>query len=203
MTAPIPRILLSVGTSRKSPWDALFGIAVGQEGLFSAAQAKDARCSQQLLGRYLATGKIERVRRAVYRIVHFPRGENEDLIALWLWSKNEGVFSHETALFLHQLSDALPTRAHLTLPGAWTRREVKLPPRTIVSYSDLPDEDRAWHGPVPVTTVRRTLADCLHANVPAELVAQASAQAAARGLIAPAEVLTAPSIGLWRHRAPS
>lgn len=185
----------------KSPWDALFRIAVTQEGLFSAAQAKEAGCSQQLLGRYLATGKIERVRRAIYRIVHFPRSENEDLLVLWLWSKNEGVFSHETALFLHQLSDALPMRAHLTLPKAWARREVKLPPQMDVSYDDVPDEDRTWHGPVPVTTVRRTLADCLHANVSAELVAQASAQAAERGLITPAEVLTTPMIGLWRFRS--
>src|SRR5882762_1274916 len=112
-----------MGTSKTSPWKALFGIAVGQEGLFSAAQAKEAGCSQQLLGRYLATGKIERTHRAIYRIVLFPRGENEDLISVWLWSKNEGVFSHETALFLHQLSDALPTRAHLTLPRAWARSE--------------------------------------------------------------------------------
>jgi predicted transcriptional regulator of viral defense system len=187
--------------TRSSPWDSLFRIAEAQEGFFNATQAKEAGCSQQLLGRYLASGKVERVQRAIYRIVHFPRGENEDLIALWLWSKNEGVFSHETALFLHQLSDALPTRAHLTLPQAWARRVVKPPPRVILSYSDLPDEDRAWHGPVPVTAVRRTLADCLHAGVSAELVAQASAEAAERGLISPAEVLTAPSIGLWRHRA--
>jgi predicted transcriptional regulator of viral defense system len=188
-----------MGTS-KSPWDALFRIAVTQEGIFSAAQAKESGCSQQLLGRYLATGKIERVHRAIYRIVHFPRGENEDLLVLWLWSKNEGVFSHETALFLHQLSDALPTRAHLTLPRAWARREVKLPPRMDVFYDEVPEEDRTWHGPVPITAVRRTLADCLHANVSAELVAQASMEAAERGLITPAEVLATPAIGLWRFR---
>jgi len=187
--------------TRKGPWDALFAIAVIQEGLFSAAQAKEAGCSQQLLGRYLATGKVERVTRALYRIVHFPRGESEDLLALWLWSKQEGVFSHETALFLHQLSDALPSVAHLTLPTKWLRRVVKRPGRLIVFYDDLSAEDRAWHGPVPVTSVRRTLADCLHANVSADLVAQASMHAAGRGLINSAEVLTAPAIGLWRHRA--
>lgn len=187
--------------SRKSPWNDLFSVAVHQEGLFNASQAKEAGCSQQLLGRYLATGKVERVRRAIYRVVHFPRGENEDLVALWLWSRNEGVFSHETALFLHQLSNALPTRAHLTLPKAWAERQVSLPERLLVSYGDVSDEDRTWHGPVPMTSVRRTLADCLHADVSAELIAQASAQAAERGLIAPAEVLTAPTIGFWRHRA--
>lgn len=183
---------------KKSPWGALFGVAVGQEGLFSAAQAKAAGCSQQLLHRYLTTGKIERVQRALYRITYFPRGENEDLLALWLWSRNEGVFSHETALFLHELSDTLPTRAHVTLPPAWRRRDVHLPPRVVVFYADVPDTERTWHGPVPVTTVRRTLADCLHANVSAELVAQASIQAAARGLIATSEALTEPAVALWR-----
>lgn len=192
---------MAASKPRTSPWTALFDIAVVQEGFFSAAQAKQAGCSQQLIGRYLATGKVERVQRALYRVVHFPRGENEDLIALWLWTKNQGVFSHETALFLHELSDALPGRAHMTVPEQWRRREVKLPPRLTIYYDEIPPADRAWHGPVPVTSVRRTIADCLHANVSAELVAQASVQAAARGLIAPAEVLTAPTIGLWRHKA--
>lgn len=57
-----------------------------------------------------------RVRRGVYRLVHFPAGDHEDLTAVWLWSQHEGVFSHETALALHDLSDVLPSRAHLTLP---------------------------------------------------------------------------------------
>jgi hypothetical protein len=33
----------------------------------------------------------------VYRIVHFPAGEHEDLTTIWLWSDGAGVFSHETA----------------------------------------------------------------------------------------------------------
>jgi predicted transcriptional regulator of viral defense system len=192
-----------MGTGEASPWEALFRIAVTQEGLFSAAQAKIAGCSQQLLGRYLSSGRVERVQRALYRIVHFPRGENEDLIAVWLWTRNEGVFSHETALFLHQLSDALPSRAHITLPTKWKHRHVKVPEGVAIYYDDLELIDRTWHGPVPVTSVRRTLSDCLHASVSPELVAQASFQAAERGLITKAEVISAPTVGLWRVRAHS
>ncbi len=44
------------------------------------------------------------MRRGVYRLVHFPVGDHEDLTAVWLWSEREGVFSHETALALHDLS---------------------------------------------------------------------------------------------------
>jgi predicted transcriptional regulator of viral defense system len=186
--------------AQDSPWQALFRLAVTQEGLFSARQAASAGCSQQLLAKYVASGRVERVQRALYRIPDFPAGEHEGLVAIWLWSRNEGVFSHETALFLHDLSDALPVRAHITLPSSWAARAIHPPENTAVYHADIIDGDRAWIGPIPVTSVRRTLADCLHSAVPAELVAQASAHAAERGLISAEEVLPAPAIGLWRMR---
>jgi predicted transcriptional regulator of viral defense system len=182
-----------------SPWQSLFKLAATQEGLFSARQATKVGCSQQLLAKYIASGRVERVQRALYRIVDFPAGEHEGLMAVWLWSRNEGVFSHETALFLHNLSDALPIRAHITLPAGWKPR-VQIPEDVAIYRADLADGDRTWMGPLPVTSVRRTLSDCLHASVAPELVAQASAQAAERGLITAAEILPAPIVMLWRTR---
>lgn len=186
--------------ARDSPWQALFRLAAKQEGLFSARQATEVGCSQQLLAKYVMSGRVERVQRALYRIVDFPAGEHEDLVAVWLWSRTEGVLSHETALFLHHLSDALPIRAHVTLPATWKTRGIQIPGDVAIYYADVPDNDRVWVGPLPVTSVRRTLADCLRAAVAPELVAQASVQAAERGLITAAEVLSAPGIGLWRMR---
>jgi predicted transcriptional regulator of viral defense system len=183
---------------RDSPWRPLFKLAAKQEGLFSARQATSVGCSQQLLGKYIASGRVERVQRALYRIVDFPAGEHEGLIAVWLWSRNEGVFSHETALFLHNLSDALPIRAHITVPTAWKTRQIRTPDDVAIYYGDVADSDRAWVGPLPVTAVRRTLYDCLRAPVAPELVAQASAQAAERGLITAAEIWSAPSVNLLR-----
>jgi hypothetical protein len=81
--------------------------------------------------------------------------------------------------------------------------EVARPPDpddVAVHYDKVPEPDRAWVGAVPVTSVRRTLADCLQSSVAPELVAQASTQAAERGLITTEEILTAPAIGLWRMR---
>lgn len=173
-----------------------------QEGLFSASQAKDAGISQQLLAKYLASRRVERVKRALYRIVDFPAGDHEDLIAIWLWTRNEGVFSHETALFLLDLSDALPHLAHVTVPRSWRSRQIRIPPEVAVHHADIPPRERSWVGPIPVTAVRRTLIDCLDAHVSPELIAQASQHAAQRGLIAPQEVLSASSIGLWRRSAP-
>ncbi len=185
--------------ARESLWRALFKLAAKQEGIFSAHQAASVGCSQQLLSKYVVSGRIERIQRALYRIADFPAGEHEGLIAVWLWSRNEGVFSHETALFLHNLSDALPIRAHITLPTAWKMREIQIPEDVAIYYGDITESDRTWVGPLPVTGVRRTLADCLRAPVAPELVAQASAQAAERGLITAAEIWTAPSVDLLRR----
>jgi predicted transcriptional regulator of viral defense system len=175
-------------------------LAAKQEGLFSARQATELGCSQQLLAKYLASGRIERVQRALYRIVDFPPGEHEGLVAMWLWSRNEGMCSHETALFLHDLSDALPIRAHITVPAAWKARAVQVPDDVAIYYDNVPDSDRSWVAPLPVTSVRRTLADCLLASVAPELIEQASRQAAERGLITADEILPAPSVALWRMR---
>jgi predicted transcriptional regulator of viral defense system len=102
-------------------------MAVGQEGHFTTQQAAGAGYSPQLLQKYLRNGRVIRVRRGVYRIVHYPAGQHEDLVALWLWSGQPGVFSHETALMLHDLSDALPSKAHLTLPSDWRTRRLRVP----------------------------------------------------------------------------
>ncbi len=101
------------GAASSSPdWDHLFEIAAAQDGLFTTRQAAAAGYSPQLIAHHLSAGRMVRVRRGVYRIVHFPAGDHEDLTAVWLWSEQEGVFSHQTALALHDLSDVLPAQVH-------------------------------------------------------------------------------------------
>jgi hypothetical protein len=56
-----------------------------------------------------------------------PAGEYEELVATWLWSEQQGVFLHQTALFLHGVADALPSRVHSTLPTNWRRRRLRIP----------------------------------------------------------------------------
>jgi predicted transcriptional regulator of viral defense system len=164
-------------------WDRLFEFAVGQEGHFTTKQAALAGYSPQLLLKYLKNGRVVRVRRGVYRIVHFPAGEHEDLATLWLWSEKAAVFSHETALMLHNLSDALPHKVNLTLPQGWATRRLRIPSGVQVHYGDASKSERVDIGAVPVTSVVRTLRDCMVAEVSPELVASAIRQARSRGLI--------------------
>ena len=60
-------------------WDRLFEIAAAQDGLFTTQQAAEAGYSPQLLAYHLSAGRMVRLRRGVYRLVHFPAGDHEDL----------------------------------------------------------------------------------------------------------------------------
>jgi predicted transcriptional regulator of viral defense system len=172
----------------KPDWNRLFETAVGQEGLFTTQQAAEAGYSPQLLVHYVRTGRAVRVHRGIYRLVHFPAGEHEELITAWLWSERAGVISHQTALALHGLSDAMPAHLHLTFPSAWRRRRFRVPSGVVLHYADVPSEDRAWFGPVPTTNPRRTLRDCASEGISPELLRQAAQQALRRGLVTKSEL---------------
>ena len=164
-------------------WNRLFEIAATQEGHFTTAQAAEAGYYPQLLAKYLRNERIVRVRRGVYRLVHFPAGEHEDLVAVWLWTERAGVFSHETALALHGLSDVLPARAHVTLPASWKNRRLRVPKGVVLHFADVGDPERTWAGAVQVTAIARTLLDCATALVAPDLVRDAFEEAADRGLV--------------------
>lgn len=160
----------------------LYQTAAAQEGLFTTAQAAEAGYSPQLLAHHLGKRRVERVRRGVYRLVRFPPGEHEDLVAVWLWSESQGVFSHETALSLQGLSDVLPAKAHLTLPRAWKSRRLRFPHGVVPHYADVPRQDRIWVGAIPVTSAARTVVDCATARLSPDLLRQALEEGLEQGL---------------------
>ncbi len=174
--------------AKRSPdWSSLFDVAQGQDGYFTTAQAAQSGYSRPLLHKHLAGGKIVRARRGIYRLVHFPASDREDLVVLWLWSEQAGVFSHDTALALHDLSDALPNKAHLTLPATWRRRRLRAPAGLVLHFADVSERERTSFGAVPVTAPLRTLSDCVEADLAPGLLDQAISQARRRGLISSAD----------------
>jgi hypothetical protein len=59
---------------------------------------------------HVQAGNWLREHRGIYRLALFPEPARPDLILWWLWSRDRsdrpvGVFSHHTALSLHELSD--------------------------------------------------------------------------------------------------
>lgn len=181
-------VLCMDGGASKPDWDRLFETAGAQEGYFTTRQAAEAGYSTQLLLKHIRAGRVVRVRRGIYRLVHFPAGEHEELVTAWLWSEQAGVVSHQTALALHGLSDALPAHVHLTLPSDWRSRRFRVPTGVVLHHADVPADDRSWFGAVPTTNPRRSLNDCAREGVSPELLRQAAQQALRRGLVTKAEL---------------
>ena len=76
---------------------------------------------------------------------------------LWsLWSRNrddvpQGVYSHDTALTLHDLSDINPSKLHMTVPKAF-RRNSAIPKTLVLHKADLAPSDSQDIFGVRVTT---------------------------------------------------
>ncbi|MBM4061808.1 MAG: hypothetical protein FJ265_12040 [Planctomycetes bacterium] len=173
---------------RSRNWPDLLRLATTQGGCFSLTQALELGFSTPLLQHHLRTGKLQRARRGIFRVAHLPAAEDEDLVVVWLWSKQRGVFSYRTALALHGLSDALPAGIDLTLPLAAAKERRLAPDRVSLHLSDLSPDEQTWVGNVPVTTVLRTLRDCAAMPVSPDLLLQALHEAKARGLVARREL---------------
>lgn len=168
-------------TGERPDRDRLYGVAAPQAGYFTLGQAVEAGYSSPLVEYHVRTGRLERVGRGIFRLAHFPPSDNEDLVVAWLWSRRTGVFSHVTALALHQLSDALPAKSDMTVPGEWRMRRLRIPAGLVVHYADVARPDITWNGPVPLTNPLRTVVDVLLDDDLA-LGEQAAAQAVKRRL---------------------
>ncbi|MBS4727523.1 type IV toxin-antitoxin system AbiEi family antitoxin domain-containing protein [Mycobacterium sp. SM1] len=141
-------------------WDRLVAVAAEQHGYVTTRDARDIGVDPTQLRLLAARGRLERAGRGVYRVPVLPRGEHDDLAAAVSWTLGRGVISHGSALALHALADVNPSRIHLTVPrdnhpraaggGLYRlhRRELKATEVTTVDG-------------IPVTTVARTIKDCL------------------------------------------
>lgn len=169
-------------------WEQLWETAAAQMGYFTVSQAAEAGFSRPLLQYHLTSGKLDRSVRGVLRLVRFPPGEHEDLMPLWLWAEGEGVFSHETALSLHDLSDVLPASRHMTVPSSWGSRRLRVPKGLVLHYDDLDDHEVEWKGAIKITRPLRTVVDCTVDAVEPDLVKQALDQSVRRGAFTRADV---------------
>lgn len=79
-------------------WTTLYALAAVQDGHFTTAQAAEAGYSRPLLDHHVRAGRFVRIQRGIYRLRDFPSADHEDLVVAWLWSDQQGVVSHETAL---------------------------------------------------------------------------------------------------------
>jgi predicted transcriptional regulator of viral defense system len=162
-------------------WDTLFTLAQGQAGYFTTREAAKYHVGTALLTHHVGIGRLQHVGRGVFRFSNYPPTAHDELVPIWLWSDRQGVFSHETALALHELSDLAPTHVDLTVPKRWAKRRLKLPPGLELHFADVRKSERAPSGAVVSTEVVRTLNDCLEVGVEEQFLAQAVREAVRHG----------------------
>jgi hypothetical protein len=100
----------------------------------------------------------------------------------------EGVYSHQTALSLYELSDLNPARLHMTVPSHF-RRNSEIPAILVLHYAELPAEDIQTAQGFKYTRPLRTIIDLIETDtVERTFLRQALRQALHRGLITRSEV---------------
>jgi len=137
----------------------LYEIAEGQRGFFTTKQARSCGYVSPNHPYHVRTGAWVRECRGIYRLSSFPRSP-EDQYALWsLWSRGRddrpvGVYSHQTALSLHELSDVMPSKLHMTVPPSF-RRNAPVPEILVIHKAALePQEIEDREGYRVVTPLR-------------------------------------------------
>ena len=178
----------------------LFELAQQQQGFFTAKQAKAAGFAENTHPYHVQMGNWIREHRGIYRLAQFPTAERPDLVLWALWSRNrrediEGVYSHQTALSLHDLSDLNPAKLHMTVPTDF-RRNTEIPGILVLHYADLPESDVQTAPGFRLTRPLRTILDLISTEeVERTFIHQALRQALDRGLITRRQIRSTPMSG--------
>ncbi len=168
----------------KADYKKLYSIAEPQAGYFTVEQAGGANYTRQDVYYQAKRNKFIRVSQGVYRITFFPTSPYEDLFIALLRLGSKAVLSHETALSVYNLSDALPGYIHITLPRTSSRRRQGIRYHTkAVSQKEI----TSYQG-LRVTTVPRTIIDLIESGFDSVQIEKAIHQAFDRGLMTDADL---------------
>ena len=171
----------------------LYQLAESQNGYFTTKQAAAFGYASNKRIYHIRARNWVREHRGIYRLALFPEPERSDLMLWWLWSRDRsdrptGVFSHQTALSLHNLTDANPARLDLTVPANF-RRGVPIPRVLRLHRDDVRAEDREILYGVPVTNAMRTILDVWQeGSLPKPALRAAFREAMKRGNITKSQI---------------
>ena len=180
----------------------LYEIAQSQQGFFTTKQATRAGFTEPTHPYHVRAGNWIREHRGIYRLADFPTSDRPDLMLWYLWSQNrleipQGTYSYSTALSLHELSDLMPSKLHMTVPKEFRRNVI--PDILVLHRAELkPSEVQEMHG-VRVTRPLRTITDLLQGDgTDRSQLKLALDEALRRGLIVRKEIERMPHNALHR-----
>jgi len=171
----------------------LFAIAEGQSGFFTAKQAEVAGYQRSNHPYHVRAGNWVREGRGIFRLKQFPVAEEADLVLWSLWSRDRsdrptGIYSHETALRIYDLSDVMPAKLHMTIPRSF-RRNAPVPNVLVLHRANLQPTEVEERQGYSVTRPIKTLIDLIRAQtLPEETLRSAFVEASQKGLITQTEI---------------
>jgi predicted transcriptional regulator of viral defense system len=172
----------------------LFRIAETQHGYFTAKQAAAAGFLPTNYTYHVKAGTWLHEGTGLYRLKNFPFSRESQMALCALWSRNrkdqiQGIYSHETALSLYDLSDVNPAKLHITVPTSF-RKSSKVPKVIKLHFEDVEPKDIQILNDLKITKPMRTIFDSIKSGVSMEFIEQAVDQAYRRGLISREETET-------------
>lgn len=143
----------------------LWEIVSSQQGYFTAKQAKDAGYDPRNHAYHVRAGHWIREHRGIYRLALYPSADRPDLVMRSLWScdqrgRPQGVYSHETALSIHDISDLMHSKLHMTVPPGF-RRSAPIPEILRLHRGELLEEDIEVGDGYRITNLAKSFADLL------------------------------------------
>jgi predicted transcriptional regulator of viral defense system len=187
--------------SAKESYRALLAIAEQQQSLFTAKQAGEAGYSDAARVYQVKSGNWIRKVRGVYQLADYPNTDRPDLVLWSLWSRGvddmpQGVYSHQTALSIFDLTDLQPAKLHLTVPRKFRRRS-RIPGILVLHWQDLPKTDVMEMEGYQVTRPLRAIGDLLRSrDVHPGILREALQEGMDNGLITIGEIRRAREAGL-------
>ncbi|MGH3813511.1 MAG: type IV toxin-antitoxin system AbiEi family antitoxin domain-containing protein [Pseudonocardiaceae bacterium] len=154
--------------------DVLWRVASQQRGYFTAAQALDAGYSYQTQRFHAQRGNWLHVDRGIYRFREYsdmPSEENDHLVRWSLWSRGRAVVSHASALAVHDLGTANPSRVHLTVPQGFRQKDAAI----ALHRADLDRNEIEQREGFRVTTSVRAIAETAEAGADQDVLDSAVA----------------------------
>lgn len=168
---------MSVKQSRADLRRRLSRIAAAQSGYFTAAQALDAGYSYSAQRYHVHRANWEQVDRALFRLPEWPIDSEDEYVRWFLWSKERGVVSHDTALSIYGLSEVNPAKIHLTVPRSF-RMDA---PGVVLHVAELREDEILDRRGYRITTPLRTVVDAAAGTLELDQVAKAIADGEREG----------------------
>jgi len=160
--------------------DLLYALAESQGGYFTSADASALGYSTAHQHFHVKRGNWLRVDRGIYRLRRFPSSSHEDLMRWWLWSRKQGVISHESAAVIYDLGDVLPSKTNLTVPPGFRK---KGPSAVILHRARLEESEIETRDGLRITTPLRTILDLAREHLDLERLTAVTKDALKKGLI--------------------